>query len=263
MYSEKFHSGIKKDIKKLGLPLQNKTDKNRNFMNVKIRHSLWPGVLMVAGGLLLVLSVPIIIILFREELAKQNPRALLTMWYGAGGLALLYLTAGLPLGAILLAAGGSSLYPASESARRVLLPLLGIYLVYFAYHAIRLMIDLHLPFGLFAVTGFIFIALFLTLVGVWARKRPRLKPYRQRIVDLQLGAGLCFFSSAWQSCGLGGAPGFAMYPEIMQKIGNQSFVAGQAFAVKFFIVIGFVFLLLAMLAETPHDKAEDSNNQKP
>jgi hypothetical protein len=68
-----------------------------------------------------------------------------------------------------------------------------------------------------------------------------------------LGAGLCFFGAAWQACGLAGAPGFALYPEIVQKLGNQSFVAGQAFAVHIFVILGFVLLLLAMRAERSHD----------
>jgi hypothetical protein len=108
------------------------------------------------------------------------------------------------------------------------------------------MIDLEISFMLFAVMGFIFISLFLTLVGIWMLKRPSLKPQRQRVADLQLAAGLCFFSAAWQSCGLLGAPGFAMYPEIVLKLGNQSFIAGQALATQFFIILGFVFLLISM-----------------
>ncbi len=221
----------------------------KSFRNARSIHSRWPGTLMVITGILLILIAPIIVWLFREEFANLNPRSLLNMWYGAGGFVLLYLTAGLPLGAILVAAGGAYLFPATKRARCILLPLLGIQIVYFTFHAIRLMIELKIPFMLFAVMGFIFISLFLTLVGIWARKRPSLKPQRQRVVDLQLGAGLCFFSAAWQSCGLLGAPGFAMYPEIVQKLGNQSFIAGQALATQFFIIFGFVFLLLSMRTE--------------
>lgn len=224
------------------------------FSNARSIHSWWPGTLMGITGILLILIAPIIVWLFREEFANLNPRSLLNMWYGAGGFLLLYLTAGLPLGAILVAAGGAYLFPASERARRILLPLLGIQIVYFTFHAIRLMIDLKIPFMLFSVMGFIFIALFLTLVGNWARKRPSLEPQRQKVADLQLGAGLCFFSAAWQSCGLIGAPGFAMYPEIVQKLGNQSFIAGQALATQLFMILGFVLQLLSMRTERPKNQ---------
>lgn len=229
------------------------------FSNVRSIHSWWPGTLMGITGILLILIAPIIVWLFREEFANLNPRSLLNMWYGAGGLVLLYLTAGLPLGAILVTAGGAYLFPASARARCILLPLLGIQIVYFTFHAIRLMIDLEIPFILFAVMGFIFISLFLTLVWIWTLKRPSLKPQRQRIADLQLAAGLCFFSAAWQSCGLLGAPGFAMYPEIVQKLGNQSFISGQALATQFFIILGFVFLIISM--RTDRTKNQDKNGE--
>ena len=240
------------------------TEEESELATARPAHPQWPGAVMVAGGLLLILGAPTLIWLFRAELADLSPRALMTLRYGAGGLALLYLTAGhrygagglallyltagLPLGAILLAAGGTRLYSA-ERAGRVLLPLLGIELVYFAFHAIRLMLDLSIPFLLSALVGGLVVLLFLALVWIWARKRPRLGPHRRRVADLQLGAGLCFFSAAWQACGLAGAPGFALYPELVQKLANQSFIAAQALAVQVFIALGFVFLLLAMRAE--------------
>jgi hypothetical protein len=165
-----------------------------------------------------------------------------------GGLLLLYLTAGLPLGAVLLAAGGARLYSA-DRAGRVLLPLLVSMLVFFVFHAVRLMLDWSIPLLLLGIVHGLFIVLFLALVWDWARRRVGLDAQRRRAADLQVGAGACFFSAAWQACGLVGAPGFALYPEIVQKLGNQSFVAGQAFAVQFFIALGFVFLWLAMRAE--------------
>jgi len=228
------------------------TEEDRKFAAARPAHSRRPGALMVAGGLLLILGAPTLIWLLRDALVDLSPRDLVLRGYGMGGLLLLFLTAGLPLGALLLAAGGARLYSA-ERAGRVLLPLLGIELLYFAFHAIRLMLDLNIPFLLSALMGGLFVVLFLALVWIWARKRPGLTPQRRRAADLQLGAGLCFFNAAWQACGLAGAPGFALYPEMVQKLGNQSFVAGQALAVQVFIALGFVFLLLAMRAEPARD----------
>lgn len=226
---------------------QNKTKQSRMFATAS--PSRLPGVLMVAGGLLLVLGAPTLVWLFRGMLADLGPRAFIPLWYGGGGLLLLYFAAGLPFGAILLAAGGARLYPASERAGRVLLPLLGIQIVYFTYHAIRDTFDLSIPSPIFGIIGFSFLVLFLALVWNWAHKRPNLEPERQRAVDLQLGAGLCFFTAAWQACGLAGKPAFALYPELVIKLANQSFVAGQVLAVQIFLALGFVFLLLAMQAE--------------
>ncbi|MBU1662816.1 MAG: hypothetical protein KKD28_15250 [Chloroflexi bacterium] len=241
--------------------LQARTEHDREFGNASPAHSRAPGVLMVVGGLVLILGAPILIWVFRGALAETNPSVLLSLWYGMGGLVLLYMTAGLPLGAILLAAGGARLYSAKRVGR-VLLPLLVIQLVFFMFHAVRLMLDWSLLFLLSAFMGSLFVILFLALVWVWAHQRPSLEPQRQWTGDLQLEAGLCFFSAAWQACGFAGAPGFAMYPEIVQKLGNQSFIAGQAFAVQFFIVLGFVFLLLAMRAGRAQNTEPDEQVNK-
>lgn len=242
--------------------LQTGTEQDRKFGKARPAHSRVPGILMGIGGLVLILGAPVLFIVFRRQFADLSPRTLMTLWYGAGGLVLLYLTAGLPLGALLLSAGGARLFPAARSAGRVLLPLLGIQLAFFVFHAVRLMLDWKLPFLLFALTGGLFVILFLALVWVWARQRPGLVSQRQRVADLQLGAGLCFFSAAWQACGLAGAPGFALFPEIVQKLGNQYFIAGQAFALQFFIVLGFIFLLFAMRAGRAQYRAEDKQIDK-
>jgi len=225
-------------------------------------HPPLPGILMVVGGLVLVLGAPILVWLFRGMLADIGPRAFIPLWNGGGGLLLLYFAAGLPLGAILLSAGGARLSPASERAERVLLPLLGIQLVYFTYHAIRDMLNLGVPHLFFGFLGFSFLIMFLALVWNWARKRPSLEPERQRAVDLQLGAGLCFFTAAWQACGFAAKPSFALDPELVQKLANQNFVAGQAFALQIFLALGFIFLLLAMRAEWAHKPAMNEQSDK-
>ena len=216
--------------------------------NASLPHSRLPGVWMAIGGLVLTLGTPILLWTLRGLLAETSPRVLSSLWYGLGGLLLLYLTAGLPLGAILLAAGGARLY-AADRAGRVLLPLLVSMLGFFLFHAVRLMLDWSIPLLLLGVVHGLFVVLFLALVWDWARRRVGLEAQRRRAADLQLGAGVCFFGAAWQACGLVGAPGFALYPDIVQKLGNQSFLACQAFAVQFFFALGFVFLWLAMRAK--------------
>lgn len=67
-------------------------------------------------------------------------------------------------------------------------------------------------------------------------------------------AGLCFFTSAWQPCGLAGPPGFGLYPELVRGHDGASFLVGQALAVNIFALLGFAFLLLAMrFAGRPND----------
>jgi hypothetical protein len=208
------------------------------------------------------LSSPALVWMYREKLAEVGPQVFKSLWYGAGGLALLDFTAGLPLGAILIAMGGARLFNASGRIRRVLLPLIGIYLVYFVYHGFSVSRYTSVPFPLFAVAGFLLVALFLALVWVWVRRRSSLEPEHRRAVDLQMGGGLCFFTAAWQTCGLAGAPGFAIYPEVAAKLGNQSFLVGQVLAVQVFTGLGFVLLLLGMRAERARNPDADERADK-
>jgi len=218
------------------------------------------GFLMVIGGIVLTLGAPIAIRFNFDTLTEVGPRILISYWGNAGGLLLVYFTAGLPLGAILLAAGSARLFPAAKTAGPVLLPLLCIELVYFTLHAIRFNFDLGIPRILFAVVGCLFIVLFIGLVWFWAQSRPRLSAERRRVADRQLGAGLCFFSAAWQACGLLSAPGFAIRPELVEKLGNQSFIFGQVLAIQIFLALGFVYLLLAMRSKQVVEKRRSESD---
>jgi hypothetical protein len=205
---------------------------------------------MVVVGLVLIISSPALLWLLRDKLAEVGPQAFTKLWYGAGGLAMLDFTAALPLGAILLALGGARLFSAWGRLRRVLLPLLGIFALYFIYHALSLSRYSSVPFPLFTTISLLFIILFLALIWFWIRRRSTAEPGHQRAMDLQMGGGICFFTAAWQACGLIGAPGFAIYPELAAQLGNESFLVGQVLAVQVFLVLGFVLLILGMRARS-------------
>lgn len=200
-------------------------------------------------GILLILSAPTLIWLFRSKFIEIGPHVFTKLWYGGGGLLLIFMAAGLPLGAIVLAIGGVYLFPTSVRAQRVLIPLFGFQLIYFVYTAFATFRYTSVASLLFGFMGFLFIALFIGLVWVWARRRPNLEPKRQRVVDFQLAGGLCFFSASWEACGLASAPGFALYPELVQKLNNQSFLINQLLSVHILMALGFVYLLLAMRGE--------------
>ena len=201
---------------------------------------------MVAAGLMLISGNRAVLWLSWGELAEIGPQAFKALSQGAGGLALLFIAVGLPLGAILVAAGGARLFPASVPVGRVLWPVFLIHIIYFTYHGVAAFRYRDVPSLPFAILGWFFMVLFLALVWTWARNRPSLKPKRQRAADLQMAGGLCFFTAAWQACGLAEAPGFAASPELAQKLANQSFIVGQAMAVQIFAALGFILLLLAM-----------------
>ena len=206
----------------------------------------WPGYLSAAFGSLIIIGALIFIWLFRGRLTKIGPEGLKSLWYGAGGLALLYLTAGLPFGGILLSMGAARIFHSGKHLWRIMLPLFGVQLLYFLYHSFAAFRYTRVPFLLMAFMGLLITGLFVALVVFWARRRKTMKPSMMHMADLQLCGALCFFTAAWQTCGLVGAPGFALYPELIQELGNRSFIIGQAVAIQFFLILGFFFLLLSM-----------------
>lgn len=205
------------------------------------------GLALFGGGLVLAW-------VSRAELAAVGPRTFTTLWHGGGGLALLYITASVPLGALLLAAGSARLFPTAASAYRVLLPLLGVQVVYFAYHSIAAFRYARVPFAAFH--------------SAW-------RAARRIVLRVRLGLGAGAFAAGHQRTATGGldarrravllnvglagmrprwAAGFGLYPELVRRQDGKSFLVGQALAVSIFNLLGFVLLLLAMRLEGGRSK---------
>ncbi|WP_041401079.1 hypothetical protein [Salinispira pacifica] len=187
----------------------------------------------------------------------------MTEWHGLGGLLLLFITAGLPLGAVLLVKGSALL----AFRRNVIHGLLLLFLLeigYFLFHAVRLLQDWSVPFVFFAVSGYLYITIFIILVLAWMRTRKTLAGNVREVSDYILCGGISFLSAAWQTCGMVGAPGFALQPEIALELGNRSFILGQILIMQFFLLMGFVFLLAAMRRlKFRNGKADSKNRQVP
>ena len=218
-------------------------------MNTGARRSRWPGMALLVLGGLVMLSSPVLIWVFRDKLAEVGPQRFVELGYGLGGLGLIDFTAGLPLGAILLALGAARLSEPERGWARLWLVLMAVFIAYFAWHVTFVFRYGGGSFAAGTAASLLVLALFVVLVWTWARRRPGLALGRRHLADLQLGAGLSFFAAAWQVCGLVGAPGFAVYPDMAARLGEQSFLFGQAVAVLFFSSVGFLLLTLGMRAD--------------
>ena len=62
--------------------------------------------------------------------------------------------------------------------------------------------------------------------------------------DLQGAGYLCFAISAWNLCGIGGMPSFALEPTRMLALGSRSFAVGQMKVVMALLVLGWFFTAL-------------------
>jgi hypothetical protein len=204
---------------------------------------------LTIAGLMLILSAVFVVWYFRSTLMALSPLELKGMWMGMGGIALIFLVAALPLGALLLALGLAKKQAGDTAGQRGLLVLGAVEVLYFVFHAIMAFRYSTVPFVFFALSGLLVVGLFIAGTVFWARRRAQADAARQRALDYHMAAGLCFVNSAWQTCGLLGVPGFALYTDLVEKLNNHSFITGQAVAIQVFTILGFLFLLLAMRAE--------------
>lgn len=80
----------------------------------------------------------------------------------------------------------------------------------------------------------------------WGNFRARATAAARAVVDMQ-GAGLaCFAIAAWNLCGAGAMPGFALFPERLLELDSHGFAVGQMKVVMAFLVLGFMFSALAL-----------------
>ncbi|MAG13147.1 MAG: hypothetical protein CMN78_00975 [Spirochaetales bacterium] len=200
--------------------------------------------LFICSGAFLIISGPITAFLARDTFARYGVESFVELWWGLGGLVLLFYATALPLGAILLAAG---IVRSSLSQHRrgwVFVPLFAVHLIYFAWHGIFVFRYIRAPFLLFTFAGFIVLVLFGAVTWYWWHTRREALPTQLISIDLLYCAMICFLNAAWQICGLVGAPGFAGVPALSVKLSNQSFITGQLVAIMFFIICGFGCALL-------------------
>ena len=78
----------------------------------------------------------------------------------------------------------------------------------------------------------------------WGSYRARQPASRHAALDLQAVGYLCFALAAWNTCGVGGAPSFALAPEKMLALEARDFAVGQLKSVMAFVVLGWLFTAL-------------------
>ncbi len=196
------------------------------------------GYWIFATGLLVVLGSILAGGLIQEELKTLGDQAFLAR-HGAGGwLVFLSFGFGFPLGVAICASG---MFMASESStvKRVVFILTALII---ALSAILVPgIAGRAPSPLFFGTGgYIILLLVLVTIWLWGRHRASLSPQARTGADLQGAGYLCFAIVAWNLCGLGGLPSFALDPEKMLATGSRGFAIGQMKSIMVVLVAGWL-----------------------
>jgi hypothetical protein len=96
----------------------------------------------------------------------------------------------------------------------------------------------------FGIGGTLILVLSAATVYYWGSYRARQPGSRHAALDLQAIGYLCFALAAWNSCGFGSVPSFALFPEKMIALGSRDFAVGQLKSIMAFFVLGWLFTML-------------------
>jgi hypothetical protein len=103
----------------------------------------------------------------------------------------------------------------------------------------------HSPYY-FGLGGITLLGLTALAMWYWGKFRARASAALRPAVDWQ-GLGIFAFAlAAWNLCGVGGMPGFAIYPDKVNALQSLSFVVPQLKAVMALFILGFLFTVLGL-----------------
>ena len=98
----------------------------------------------------------------------------------------------------------------------------------------------------FGYGGITILVLVAASMWFWGQYRMRVREAMRGAADWQ-GLGLLAFAlAAWNLCGFGGMPSFAVYPHKMIELNPIPFAVGQLKAVMALFVLGWVFTALGL-----------------
>lgn len=176
--------------------------------------------------------------LIQDELERLGDQAFLTRHGAAGWLVFLSFGFGFPLGIAVCASG---MFMASESStgKRVMFILTALLIALSAILVPGIAGRAMSP-HFFGTGGYIILLLALATIWLWGQHRASLPPQARIGADLQGAGYLCFAIVAWNLCGLGGMPSFALDPEKMLATGSRGFAIGQMKSIMVALVAGWL-----------------------
>ncbi|KPL28009.1 MAG: hypothetical protein AMJ72_05525 [Acidithiobacillales bacterium SM1_46] len=161
-----------------------------------------------------------------------------------GMLKFLLFAVGFPLGAGLTMLGGYSLSGAQRS-RTALLVVLTLVAAIAAVLVQGIFGTKHSP-AYFGVGGITIGALVTATFWYWGHYRRALPETLRASADLQACGYLWFAVAAWNTCGFGGMPSYAIYPQKLLAHESLWFAVAQLKSVMACFVLGWVFTALGM-----------------
>lgn len=98
----------------------------------------------------------------------------------------------------------------------------------------------------FGLGGIILLALTVLMLWYWGKFRRRVSAALRTAVDWQVLGYFAFALAAWNLCGVGGMPGFVLYPEKVAALQSLPFAVAQLKAVMALFILGFLFTVIGL-----------------
>jgi hypothetical protein len=180
----------------------------------------------------------------QDEVAALGIAGMQAKYGDAGGLKLLLFAFAFPLG-VGVSLLGAALFGGTAATRAGRFGGLALFVI---------LVPILVPgvFGTqhsapyFGYGGMTILLLVAAAMWFWGHYRRRLSDAMRPAADWQ-GLGLLAFAlAAWNLCGFGGMPGFAVHPEKMIALNAVPFAVGQLKAVMALFILGWIFTVLGL-----------------
>lgn len=184
----------------------------------------------------------------QPELATLGIAGMHAKYGDSGGLKLLLFAFSFPLG-MGMSLVGAALFGGMANSRVGRLAAIAPLLVLAPILIPAIFGTQHSP-SYFGYGGMAILLLVATALWFWGQYRMRLTPPLRTAADLQ-GLGLLAFAlAAWNLCGFGGMPSFAVYPDKMIALNAIPFAVGQLKAVMALFILGWIFTVIGLYRAT-------------
>jgi hypothetical protein len=200
-----------------------------------------PGLLLISAGVAIMLAAVLTGNAIQPDVARLGMDGYMAV-HGWGGFMLFAF--GFPLG---LAVAATGLFTASGGKACSLLPFAVLLLLAALLPMLAPMLLGREPdAAFFGTAGYLLMFLILASFWFWAVYRAGLAERERTAADLQGAGYACFAMVAWNICGVGGMPGYALDQPAALANGSHAFAIGQMKAVMLLLLTGWLLTLLGL-----------------
>jgi hypothetical protein len=158
---------------------------------------------------------------------------LFALWMGSLPIGMMFLLIGMGLQGV-------------EYRGRLIAGGIGLFVALFIVSIVQLRNNTPAFFG---IGGLLIEVCFLLLVYFWYKVRAGVAPSKKLAVDVRFFGYALLATGVWFSCGIGGMPTLALYPEKMMSFGTHEGLVGLLSMMMIYFVVGWALTALSYFLE--------------